>query len=58
MSFISGGILIFSVVIEMVEKSKVPKSYFMWMIIFCIVPAIVALFFSFIYQGNFDWLNE
>jgi len=56
-SFISGGILLFALAAEMVEKSKVPKSYFIWMIIFCIVPVVVAIFFSFVYEGNFDWLR-
>lgn len=58
MSAITGGILIFALIAEMVDKSKVPRSYFKWMLTACIAPAIVAIFVTVLYQGNFDWLRE
>lgn len=58
MGFITGGILLFAVIIELVEKSKVPRSYFIWMGIACITPIVVATFFSIVYEGQFDWIDK
>lgn len=57
MGFVITGILILAYIVELIEKSKVPKSYYRWMLISSIAPILVTLFFSFIYKGQFDWLN-
>lgn len=58
MAFVLLGLLLLAYVVEFIEKSKVPKTYFTWMLISAIAPAVVAGFFSFIYQGKFDWLDQ
>lgn len=37
--------LIISLITELIEKSRVPRSYFTWMIVSTIIPLIVAAFF-------------
>ena len=58
MTAIIGGLLLFAILADWIEKSKVPKSYYKWMLISCLVPAAVAIFFTILYQGNFYWLEE
>ncbi|NNK89069.1 MAG: hypothetical protein HKO89_00535 [Saprospiraceae bacterium] len=57
MGFVIGALLAFAWMVEFIEKSKVPSSYYKWMLISSLVPLIVALFFSLVYKGNFDWLS-
>ena len=52
------ALLLLSLLTELVQRSKVPKSYFMWMALSAIAPLIVAIGFSMIYDGNFDCLME
>lgn len=52
------AILIISFIVEKIEKSKVPKSYFIWMFISIWPPLIVSLFFTILYEGNFEWMNS
>jgi len=56
MAAIFGALWIFALVIELVEKSKVPRSFFVWMFLSIWPPLLVSGFFSVLYQGNFDWL--
>ncbi|MGK0316941.1 MAG: hypothetical protein ACI86M_003179 [Saprospiraceae bacterium] len=37
--------LIISLITELIEKSRVPRSYFTWMIVSTIIPLVVAAFF-------------
>ena len=57
MSACIGSLLIFALVAELVQKSKVPKAYYKWMLLSSIAPAFVAIAFSLLYGGNFDWLG-
>ena len=52
------ALLIFSLVVEMIEKSKVPKAYYIWMLISIPPPIIVSLFFTFLKGGQFDWIDQ
>ena len=52
------GLLILSLLTELVQRSKVPASYFKWMALSALAPLVVAVGFSMIYGGNFDWLRE
>jgi hypothetical protein len=54
---IFGAILVISLIAELIERSKVPKVYFYFLIISVIIPTIIGLFFLIIYQGNLDWLD-
>ena len=39
------AVLIISLITELLEKSRVPRSYFTWMIASTIIPLVVAAFF-------------
>ena len=52
------GILVVSVISEMIERSKVPKKYFQFLIFSIIIPIIIGLFFLTIYEGQLDWLEK
>ncbi len=52
------SLLGFSLLVEQVQKSKVPKSFYKWMLLSALAPIIVAIGFSVIYVGNFDWIQE
>lgn len=58
MASIFGAIWLFSIIVEKIEKSKVPQSFFGWMFLSIWPPLIVALAFTIYYKGNFDWLNQ
>jgi len=39
------AVLIISLITELIEKSRVPRSYFTWMIASTLIPIVVAVFF-------------
>ena len=51
------AILLFSSIAEKIEPSKVPRSYFKWMMISVFPPLIVMIFFVVVNQGDMYWLN-
>ena len=57
MTTIFSGILIVAAIAELIEKSKVPKSYFIFMIGSIVIPVIVGLIFVGIMGGQLDWLK-
>jgi len=57
MAITIGGLLIFAWIAELIEPSKVPKEYFLWMIFSTLAPIIVTVLYSWLYKGNFDWIN-
>lgn len=50
-------LLVVSLIAEMIERSKVPKLYFGFMIISIITPALVAFIFAWMVGMNFDWMQ-
>ena len=50
-------ILIISFIAEWIEPSKVPKSYFTFMIISILAPLLAAGIFVSIYGADLDWLK-
>lgn len=56
MTGVIGALLIFALILELVDKSEVPASYFCWMGLSCIAPLVVGLGFSFLYGGVFEWM--
>jgi len=50
-------IWVFAIIIEMVEKSKVPSAYFRWLFLSALAPALVAVAFSIMFEGNFNWVE-
>ena len=51
-------ILIVSIIVEFIEPSKVPRSYFTFMVISILCPIIVGAIFIGIMGGSLDWLEN
>lgn len=51
-------LLVFASVVELIEKSKVPASYFKWMFLSILPPIIISLFFYVLKAGQFDWIDQ
>lgn len=50
-------ILIISLLAELVERSKVPRWYYIIMILSILAPIIAALVFVFFVGADFEWMN-
>ena len=57
MTAILTGILIVASIAELIEKSKVPKSYFIFMIGSILIPLITGLIYVGLMGGDLDWLK-
>lgn len=53
---ISAAILVISLIMELVDRSKVPKIYFRFMLTAVICPIVVALFFIAFYPDAMGWM--
>ncbi len=58
LGLVIGALLLFSIVADKIEKSKVPSSYYKWMLLSSLTPLVIALIFTIIYSGNYDWLQK
>lgn len=52
------GLLVFAIIIELIEKSKVPKSFFICMLLSALPPIIVSILFSLFTEGEFSWVDQ
>lgn len=50
-------ILVVALIAEWIERSKVPKKFFLVMILSVLVPVIIAAFAAVAYQGVFSWMT-
>jgi len=50
-------ILLFSLVADLIEKSRIPKWYYYVLVISIVIPLVVGMFFVYIYGGNLSWLE-
>ncbi len=57
MILISFITLIISLIVELIERSKVDKWYFYLMIISCFIPLIIGIIMTFIKKGDLDWMH-
>lgn len=55
---ISAAILIISLIMELIDRSKVPKVYFHFMITAILCPIVVALFFVAFYPDAMSWMEQ
>ena len=53
---ISAAVLVISLIMELVDRSKVPKIYFRFMLTAVICPIVVALFFIAFYPDAMGWM--
>ena len=56
-TFIFFFILLISIMVEMVERSKVPKWYFIFMGVSIFAPIMAALVFIYFMGADFEWLT-
>ena len=50
-------ILIISLISELIERSKVPRWYFSYMVISILTPLIIGVFFLVLNNGSFAWMK-
>lgn len=55
---ISFALLVLSLIFELVDRSKVPKSYYFFMLNTTIAAFLVLAGHSIFISGSFDWMNE
>ncbi len=51
-------ILLISAIADWIEPSRIPKWYYVIMIVSILVPIIIGGIFYAIYDGRIDWLKE
>ena len=51
-------ILLLAVIADWIEPSRIPRWYYILMIISVIIPVVIGAVFFFIYEGRFDFLSE
>ena len=54
---IASSILFLSFIFELIEKSKVPKIYYKYMVSMIIAPLLVGVFYFFIGGADLDWMK-
>lgn len=52
------GILIVTLIAEVLDRSKVPRVYFWHIGVSIVIPIAVAIFFYIAFDGEFYWLDE
>ena len=55
---ISFALLVLSWIFEWIDKSKVPRAYYWFMINATIAPVLVMLVFSLLVKGSFNWMAD
>ena len=55
---IAGAILLLSLIFEMIEKSKVPRMYYYFILSAMVIPAVVLVLFTTLMTGANNWMNE
>lgn len=50
-------ILAVSLISEIIERSKVPRWYFTYMIISIVTPLVIGAFFYILNKGSFAWMK-
>ena len=58
MAVVIGGLLAFAFIVELVQKSKVPKAYYYWMALSTLAPIIVGIGFSLLWGVEAPWMKE
>lgn len=57
MAVIFTGILIVAIIAELIEKSKVPRSYFIFMAGSVLIPIVVGFIFLLLTGGKLEWME-
>lgn len=51
-------LLLLAIIADWIEPSRIPKWYYMLMIISAVIPVLIGAIFFFIYEGKLDFLTE
>ncbi|MBL7818736.1 MAG: hypothetical protein JNL70_27300 [Saprospiraceae bacterium] len=51
-------ILVISLISELIERSKVPRWYFSYMLISILTPLVIGAFFYVLNKGDFGWMSK
>jgi hypothetical protein len=57
MFFVSLFILVLSLIVELIERSKVDKWYFYLILLSCIIPLVIGIIMTVIKKGDLDWMH-
>ena len=52
------AILLLSLLVELIERSKVPRWYYWFMFVSVLAPLLVSALFLLLGWGNLSWLNS
>lgn len=55
---IFAGILVISLIAELLDRSRVPRSFFVLLAISVCIPLFIGAFVYFAFGGVFDWLSS
>ena len=58
LGFIFASILIVALISEFIEPSKVPRSYYYFMIVSILAPLLAGALFVGLMDGQLDWLEK
>lgn len=50
-------ILLFSLIADLIEKSRIPKWYYYILVISIVIPLVIGMFFVYIYGGRLEWMK-
>ena len=51
-------ILVVAVIADLIERSKVPKIYFVHLALTILVPILIAGYVYFAFEGTYDWVKN
>ena len=57
-SVIAASLLLLSLVFELIDRSKVPRSFYFYMLTAVLAPVVVLAGYSIGVTGSFDWMND
>lgn len=55
---IAVALLLLSFIFEFIDRSKVPREYYLFMFNAALAAFLVLIAFSLFFEGSFDWMNE
>lgn len=58
LGIIAAALLILSLIFELVDRSKVPRSYYYYMLNTVLACFLVLIVFSVFMTGSFDWAKQ
>ncbi len=51
-------ILVLAYIVDWIEPSRIPRWYYLLMIVSIFIPLIIGAIFFYLYEGRLDWLRN